>query len=166
MRPRIALAAALAAAPSPLAWSVPMSPTEANKAAVRRLYEACINLDQSDGYAELIAPDLAQADGSRGPAAFAANVDALRAGFPDIRFTIEDLVAEGDRVAVRWTKTGTHTGTFRGLSATGRAVRTTGIVIYRFTNGRAVAASLETDRLGALQQIGAIPMDVSGLARR
>jgi predicted ester cyclase len=161
------LAAALAALlSSPISWSAPMSPTETNTAAVRRLYEECINLGRSDGYADLIAPDLAQPDGSRGPAAFAANVDALRAGFPDIRFTIEDLVAEGDRVAVRWTWTGTHKGTFRGFAPTGKAVHNSGIVIYRFANGRAVSASLETDRLGALQQIGAIPMDVRQLTRR
>lgn len=138
-----------------------MTETEANKQAVRRLYDEAINAGRTGILADLIAPEFAGPDGARGPAAYAANVTALRAGFPDVRFTIEDVVAEGDRVAVRWTWKGTHTGTFRGFAASGKAVRDTGLVLYTLANGKVVAAIVETDRLGVLQQIGVIPTDMT-----
>lgn len=140
-----------------------MTETDANTQAVRRLYEECVNGGQSGPLTELIAPEFSLPDGSRGPGAFAANVAALRAGFPDIRFTIEDLVAQGDRVAVRWTWTGTHTGAFRGFAASGRTVRDTGLVLYRFAGGKVMSAVVETDRLGVLQQIGVLPADLRTL---
>lgn len=158
---RSTLAVALAAASPALA-----SETEANRAAVRRIYDEAVNAGRLEVLSDLVAPEFALPDGSRGPAAFAANVTALRAGFPDIRFTIEDVVAEGDRVAVRWTWTGTHTGTFRGFAPTATVVRTTGLVLYTFARGKVVGAVIETDRLGVLQQIGVLPADLTaGRAR-
>jgi predicted ester cyclase len=95
--------------------------------------------------------------GARGPSGFAGNVDELRAGFPDIRFTVHDLVAEDDRVAVRWTWEATHAGTFRGWAPTGRRVTNSGNAIYQLAGGKIVRVWLETDRLGFFQQIGVIP---------
>ena len=95
-------------------------------------------------------------NGERGPAGFAATFQDLRCGFPDITFTIEDLLAERDRVAVRWRWNATHAGQFRSFAATNRHVANTGIAIYELRDGRVTRAWLETDRLGALQQIGAI----------
>jgi len=137
--------------------------TDANKQAVRRIYDEAVNAGRTAVLADLIAPEFTGPDGARGPAAFGANVDALRAGFPDIRFTIEDVVAEGDRVAVRWTWKGTHTGSFRGFAPSGKAVHDSGLVLYRLANGKVVAAVVETDRLGVLQQIGVIPTDMAAL---
>src|SRR4029450_10683167 len=96
--------------------STPVTETDANTQAVRRIYDEAVNAGRTGILADLIAPEFTGPDGSRGPDAFAANVAALRAGFPDIRFTIEHVVAEGDRVAVRWTWAGTHTGRFRGVA--------------------------------------------------
>jgi predicted ester cyclase len=138
-----------------------MTETDANKQAVRRIYDEAVNTGRTGILADLVAPEFTGPDGSRGPAAFGANVAALRAGFPDIRFTIEQLVAEGDRVAVRWTWTGTHTGTFRGFAASGKEVRDTGLVLYTFAGGKVVGAIIETDRLGVLQQIGVVPADLT-----
>jgi predicted ester cyclase len=143
--------------------SAPVSETDANKQAVRRIYDEAVNAGRTGILADLISPEFALPDGSRGPAAFASNITALRAGFPDIRFTIEDVVAEGDRVAVRWTWKGTHTGSFRGFAPSGKAVHDTGLVLYTFANGKVVAAIVETDRLGVLQQIGVIPTDMAAL---
>lgn len=138
------------------------SPTETtrtlhHKDTARRLYEDAINGGRLDLLDELIAPDFEQPDGSYGPAAFRANVEALRAGFPDIRFTIEDVIAEADRVVVRWSWTATHAGTFRGIAPTHKRVTNTGIVIYAFRDGRITHNWLETDRLGALEQMGVRP---------
>jgi predicted ester cyclase len=138
-----------------------MNEIDANRQAVRRIHDEAVNGGRTGILADLIAPEFTGADGARGPAAFGANITALRAGFPDIRFTIEDVVAEGDRVAVRWTWTGTHTGTFRGFAASGRPVHDTGLVLYTFAEGQVVAAIVETDRLGVLQQIGVLPADLT-----
>jgi len=87
-------------------------------------------------------------------------VVGLRSAFPDLHYTLDDVVAEGDQVAVRWHWTGTHKGPFRAFPATGKAVSNTGAGIFRFKDGKNVAASLETDRLGFLEQIGAVPENI------
>jgi predicted ester cyclase len=132
------------------------STLEANKATVRRLYEEIINAARVELVDELMGVEYLGPNGERGPAGFAATVQDLRRGFPDIAFTVEDLMAEGDRVAVRWRWSATHSGQFRTFAATNRHVTNTGIAIYEFRDGRVMRAWLETDRLGALQQIGAI----------
>ena len=81
----------------------------------------------------------------------------FRAAFPDIRMTLDDLVAEGDRVVDRWTARGTHTGEFGGIPATGRPVAVTGIDITRLENGKIVEIWHQEDIIGLMQQLGAIP---------
>jgi predicted ester cyclase len=155
----VALAAGATATISAFARSEPMpldTPAR-NKQVVRRLYEDGINRNQPELLPELISGDYVAAPGGRGPSGFARNVDELRTGFPDIRFTLQDLVAEGDRVAVRWTWEATHTGTFRSWAPSGQRVTTTGIAIYQLEQGKVVRVWLETDRLGVLQQIGVVP---------
>jgi predicted ester cyclase len=127
-----------------------------NKAAVRRLYEEIINARQLERTLDLVDEEYEGPAGDRGPAGFQATVRDLLQGFPDIVFTIEDLVAEGDRVAVRWRWKATHAGQFRTFSPTHKRVTNTGIAIYQLRDGRILRSWLETDRLGALQQIGAI----------
>jgi len=129
--------------------------TDMNRAMVRHLYEACINQGRLDLLNEIIGEDYVGPAGDRGPAGFSATLADLRDAFPDITFTIEDVVAEPHKVAVRWRWQATHAGQFRTFAATGRAVTNTGIAIYEVRDGRIVRAWLETDRLGALQQIGA-----------
>ena len=123
-----------------------------NKEVVRKVYEECINTGRLDSLDALVSTEYAG-----GVAAFRANVAELRAGFPDIRFTIEDLVAEGDRVALRWTWVATHEGRFRGTAPTHKRVTNSGIMIYQLRDGRIVRNWLETDRLGVLQQLGVVP---------
>ncbi len=77
--------------------------------------------------------------------------------FPDLRATIEDMVAEGDTVVVRTTLHGTHQRAFQGIPATDKAVTTTGIYILRFAQGKIAEAWVEQDSLGAMQQLGVIP---------
>src|SRR5690348_5147127 len=104
---------------------------ERNKAAVRRLYEECINEGKLQLADELIAPEFVTPgpDGGTGPDGFRSNLARLRTGFPDVRFTLHDLLAEQDGVAVYWTWTGTHRGTFAGIPATGKPVRHEGMVM-------------------------------------
>jgi steroid delta-isomerase-like uncharacterized protein len=78
-------------------------------------------------------------------------------GFPDLTITLEELVAEGDLVAKRWTFRGTHTGDYMGIPPTGQRVTMTGITIYRVANGRVQETWWNYDALGMLQQMGVIP---------
>ncbi len=78
--------------------------------------------------------------------------------FPDVRVTVEDLLAEGDEVAVRWTLRGTHEGELRGgVHATGRRVEVSGITLSRIERGKIVESWGNYDLLGMLQQLGVIP---------
>ena len=77
--------------------------------------------------------------------------------FPDLKRPVEDLVAEGDKVVARWSSRGTHDGDFMGVPPTGRTVTTTGITIFRLEDGKIVEEWSESDMLGMLQQVGAIP---------
>jgi steroid delta-isomerase-like uncharacterized protein len=78
----------------------------------------------------------------------------LRTSFPDLTITIEDLIAEGDKVVTRLTARGTHQGTFRGIAPTGRVVSWTGIRIFRIAEGKIVEHWANWDDLSLLQQLG------------
>jgi predicted ester cyclase len=133
--------------------------SDANKELVRRLYDDYLSPGQLDRLTEIVSPDFVGVGPQRGPAAFSGTVGALRDAFPDLRYTVEDLVGEGDRVAVRWSWRGTHTGAFRGVAPTGTQVVSTGFAIFEIADGKLARAWLETDRLGFLMAIGAVPHD-------
>jgi predicted ester cyclase len=86
-----------------------------------------------------------------------AGVLAFRAAFPDLRTTNDDIIAAEDKVVLRWSGRGTHTGELFGIPPTGREVAFTGIEIYRLANGKIVERWGEFDQLGILQQLGVIP---------
>jgi predicted ester cyclase len=81
----------------------------------------------------------------------------LGSAFPDIHYTIDDVLAEDDRVAIRWHWSGTHRGSYRGVEPTERSLTNAGAAIFRLRSGKIVTAALETDRLGFLQSIGVVP---------
>jgi predicted ester cyclase len=122
-------------------------------AVIHELYEAGFNQGRLELLDRLCAPDFLACPGDKGLAAFAQGVVAVRTGFPDVRFEIEDLFGAGDRVAVRWRFEATHAGPFQGHAATGRRVTQTANVIYQFKEGKIWRAWIQVDRLGLLQQI-------------
>ncbi len=134
-----------------------MTTVDYNKALVRALYEDCINTRNLDQLDTLIAPDFTGARGVQGPREFRATIEAVLAGFPGVCFEIHDLFGEGDKVAVRWTFRAIHGGEFVGLPPSHADVTQEGNVIYQVRDGRIVRAWLQADRLGVLQQIGAVP---------
>jgi predicted ester cyclase len=81
-----------------------------------------------------------------------------RAAFPDAHNVVEDVIAEGDKVAVRFTTRATHRGKFMGISPTGNRVVVTSIGIFRFSDGKIVESWDEYDALGLLRQLGASPL--------
>jgi len=137
--------------------------TEQNKAIVRCYFEEVYNQHDDTLIHELFAPgfrDLSEPDhhGLHGPALAQHVVDYERSVFPDIHFTVEDMLAEGDDVVVRLTIRGTHRGTFRGIPPTGRRVTVTGIERLRLTDGKIAQVVWHYyDRLAMLQQMDAIP---------
>lgn len=95
----------------------------------------------------------------RGPDGFKQLLNVYRSAFPDVNITIDDTVAEGDKIAWRWTARGTHKGDLTGIAPTGRTVTVSGILVSRFS-GRKVVEDWESfDELGMLRQLGvtAIP---------
>jgi predicted ester cyclase len=79
------------------------------------------------------------------------------AAFPDARHTFEDFVAEGDKVALRFTFKGTHTGDFQGIPPTGKPVTISGSVVDRIVDGKIVEHWSLIDTMGLMQQLGVIP---------
>jgi steroid delta-isomerase-like uncharacterized protein len=84
-----------------------------------------------------------------------------REAFPDLRATVEEIVEEGDRIAVRATFTGTHDGEFMGIPASGRTISIQAMDVVRVVDGRAAEHWGVTDVMGLMQQIGAIPQEAS-----
>lgn len=144
--------------------SVTQTP-EKNRETIRKLYEDFLNTGKLELLGQIIAEDYVGIYGQKGPSAYAETIRALRQGFPDIQWTIEDLVAAGDRVAVRWTWQGTHRGSFRGFPASQKQVTDNAIAIYQFRDNKVVQAWIQSDRLGVLQQIGAVPQDLGSVSQ-
>ncbi len=134
--------------------------TEENKAIVRRMYEA-FSKRNLDVYYELHAADyVVHLPGGvevRGRERLKQMTAMVLSAFPDYHETIEDVVAEGDKVVVRQTITGTHKGEFQGIPPTGKQVTWTAIAILGIIGGKLVEAWIVVDMLGLMQQIGAIP---------
>jgi len=110
------------------------------------------NLGALDAIDELVSPSLA---------GFTRDLATLRAAFPDARFTIDDMVGEGDKLADRYTISGTHQQPFLGIPATGKKVHLAGITIVRISGGKITKRWAVTDQLSLLQQLGALPPEFS-----
>ena len=83
-------------------------------------------------------------------------VTVYRSAFPDVKFTIKDQIAEGDKVVMQYTITGTHKGEFQGIAPTGKPIAITGIAIHRIAIGKIVEIWANWDALGLMQQLGAV----------
>jgi steroid delta-isomerase-like uncharacterized protein len=136
---------------------------EQNKTFVRRYWEEVWNKGNLAVVDELIATDF---DGhplrsdpafGRGPAGQKRLVGLYRGAFPDMRMTIDDMAADGDRVVLRWTARGTNTGEMMGMPATGKSATVTGIIFNRLAAGKIAEGWGNFDALGMLQQLGVIP---------
>lgn len=157
---------ALGGATLPAAHARRVRAAEGNKAIVRRVLEE-INKGNVGIVDELYAPTFLShgrtaAEDTRGPQSYRQFVEVIRAAFPDLQFTVEDQIAEGDKVVTRYSFHGTHTGEFRGspigtIPATGKPATVMGISIVRIADGKIVENWGLTDTLGLLRQIGAVP---------
>ena len=135
---------------------------EANKLAMRRFTEFINTADQKLGE-ELIAADAqfwvpGRPESMRGLAGYMNVLGMMRSGFSDVQWSLEETIAEGDKIAARFTMRGTHDGTFFGVPATGRKIEVRAMNFYRFAGGKFVEEYGQPDLLGLLQQIGAVPV--------
>ena len=139
--------------------------SEQNKARIRRVIEEAYSRGDLSVVDEVAASDMvihALSQDIRGREGAKQLVTMFRTAFPDLQFTIEDQIAEGDMVVTRWTARGTHKGNFQGVPATGRQIRLVGTDIDRMTDGRVVECWAHVDELGLMQQLGAIKADATG----
>lgn len=132
---------------------------EENKAIARKFLDELWNHDNFAFVDQLLANDY---DGHsstviRGPDGAMEFVPRLRHAFPDFKFSIKDQIAEGDKVATRWTICGTHEGEFQGVPPSGKRIEMTGITIFRIANGKLIDGWTNEDIFSMLQQIGAVP---------
>jgi len=138
-----------------------MSLEEENKNIVRR-YQEIYNSNALDALREVVAEDLRTPKIMPGiPSGIEGAQVAhqmMLAGFPDYQTVIEELIAEGDKVVARITMSGTHTGSFMGIPATGKHVEFTGIYIARIANGKIVEHWGEEDGVSLLAQLGVLNM--------
>ena len=134
---------------------------EENKAAVQRFGEEAFNNGDLSSSEELIADDIVDHDPAPGQAPGREGIEEfvtmMRSAFPDLQTTIDEIIAEGDYVAFRYTIEGTHQGEFMGVAPTGNRVSVTAMEMLRFADGKMVDRWGNTDQLGMLQQLGAIP---------
>jgi steroid delta-isomerase-like uncharacterized protein len=137
--------------------------SEENKALARRFVDEVYNKGNVDFIDEVVVPNWVEHDpsspegmnsGVEGAKRF---VEMYRNAFPDLRVTAEDLIAEGDKVVMRWTARGTHQGELMGIPPSGNRVEVTGINIDRMEGGKVVESWSNYDTLGLMQQIGAVP---------
>jgi steroid delta-isomerase-like uncharacterized protein len=131
-----------------------------NKAIIDKFIEEVINQNRMDRADDLVAKDFVELDplpGQRqGREGLKEMLGMMRAAFPDIRWVVEEMVAEGDTVVTRFTWTGTHQGAFLGVPATGKNVSVKGVVIDQLVGGKMSKSRILMDSLGMMQQLGAI----------
>lgn len=133
---------------------------EANKAVVRRFITEVWNERNLGVMPELFTADSVLHDPSGdvvGPAAFETYNRRYLDAFPDLRYDIEDMVAEGDRVSFRARMRGTHEGEFMGFEPTGRGFDAEGIIIARLKDGKIAERWASYDALGMMRQLGVLP---------
>jgi steroid delta-isomerase-like uncharacterized protein len=141
--------------------------SETNKTVSRRLFEEVWNKGNLAVLNELIANDHVNSGPGTlpglptGPEGAKQFVMIYRNAFPDTHFTIDEQIAEGDKVVTRWTAHGTHQGELLGIPATDKSSTVTGISVDRIVNGKIVESWGIFDQFGMMQQLGVIPMPES-----
>ena len=137
--------------------------SETNKTVSRRFFEEVFGQGKLNVLDELIAKDHVNSGPGTlpglptGPEGTKQLVTVYRKAFPDLHFTIDEQIAEGDKVVTRWTAHGTHKGELVGIPATDKLATVTGLSVDKFVNGKIVNTWGIFDQFGMMQQLGVIP---------
>jgi len=133
-----------------------------NKSIVRRLYEQVWNRRKPELFDEIIASSHAIHNSNIpgvtiGPAAYKAEFSRFVSAFPDLHFTLEDLIADEDKVVVYWNMTGTHKGEFLGFPATNKQISSDGCTLHYLSDGKIMDSYVCWNAWAAMQQLGVVP---------
>jgi steroid delta-isomerase-like uncharacterized protein len=130
---------------------------EQNKQLVGKIFDEIIGRQNFDALNSIIAHDFVhRSSGAQGPEGFKQMVGQFFEGFPDMKVTVENIIAQDDLVATRGHWTGTHKGNFAGVPASGKRVNVEYVDFWRFKDGKAIENWVQMDMLGALTQVGAM----------
>ena len=137
---------------------------DANRKLFQRYFDVVANGGNLDVADEIFASDYLHHDPANpdprpvvGPQGVKAHLTSLKGAFPDLVFDIDDIVAEGDSIVVRWTARGTNTGDYFGMPATGKPIDITGMNTWNTRDGMAIEGWVNRDDMGLLQQLGVVP---------
>lgn len=137
---------------------------DTNKTVSRRFFDEVFGQGKLNVLDEIIAKDHVNSGPGTlpglpvGPEGTKQLVTVYRNAFPDLRFTVDEQIAEGDKVVTRWTGHGTHKGELAGIPATGKSSTVTGLSVDKFVNGKITESWGIFDQFGMMQQLGVIPM--------
>jgi len=136
--------------------------TNDNKSVIRSFIEDVLNQGRLERADDIVIEDFVEFDPlpgqSQGKEGLKEVIRLLRSAFPDIHWTVDEMLAEDDKVFTRFTWSGTHQGAFLGVPATGRRITVKGMVIDRLVAGRMADSRILMDTLGMMQQLGALPV--------
>jgi steroid delta-isomerase-like uncharacterized protein len=133
--------------------------SEQNKTLARRWFEDLFSRGNLDVANEILSAEFVDHlthEDERGLEELKHYVSIYRSAFPDIQDSVEDIVAEGDKVVVRWLSSGTHQGEFMGVAPTGRHVTFTGMRLFRIADNKIVESWVNIDERGLQEQLGAV----------
>ena len=133
---------------------------EENKERIRRGFEEGVNQRHLELFDELLSPDYVNYGTNpptRGIDGFRQMMGVFFTGFPDMKVELDEVIGEGDRVVTRGRMTGTHTGEFMGIPATGKPISVNYIDMWRIEDGKGVENWVQMDLVGLMQQLGAVP---------
>ena len=139
-----------------------MNTVQQNKEVVQKVFEQALNKRNFELLKEVIADDFTGLQGKKGATAFQEPILPLIKSFPDIQWKIEELIGEGDKVAIYWKWQGTQTAPFNNV-ATGKTITNEGRATFTIKDGKIISAHVLTDRLGFLQGLDVLPADVNVL---
>ncbi|MBC9911411.1 ester cyclase [Chitinophaga varians] len=143
-----------------------MDTVQQNRAAIIAFYEQMLNNRQLDKIDQLVSPAYTNNQGGKGVPGFMAQLTSLLQTFPDARWTILSIAADGDKVFVKQQMKCTHQQPYLGAAPTHKTLTNEGTGIYTFKNGQIISHEVLTDRLGFLQQVGLLPSDIGAPAKQ
>lgn len=142
-----------------------MSTIQKNKEIIRNVYDHSLNNRNFELLKDIISDDYVGIR-QKGVTGFLEPIHPLIKAFPDVQWKLEEVVSEGDKVAVKWKLQGTHKKPFNNFAATGKIVSNEGMAVFELKEGKVIKSVVQTDRLGFFQQLEALPSDLSVFSKK